>query len=575
MRCHNMALGPCECPGVGMSPEFVSDRGHQRRTAEVSRLDNVLRSAWGSLLEQAEDDVRMWTIGLQRRGRSPKSGARVGLPSQDVWSAFLGDILDSRGLATRARMVERHSVAAAEAARIGEAIGSQRDSILSCLGWATAFVGLYYEDEEAADFREALETDRRLPRQELRRRLLPEVWRAVADESLEPWNGGIDRSVVRECLIGMLVLVADKATVGDVIELVGDQEIHDELDGALSRWVAPPGREGAGSAGAAAGGPPVLDAFWAVACQNRSADGGMERAWDEARRLIEPDADDDGVRARVAQMEAGLELQAEQLLVDKAEASSLSRRVPFGRIGAPRARRDADQAECADNADNAGNAGIAGIAGIADDTAGTAVLELDFMGRVRRCMRGAVSRRALRGTLADEASRCGHWSGLGDRTDRAVLLEGMMSSALVPGDIERRNNVAARRLHDYSPAPCGGLAGILSFHCWEALPTMRFALEASSSVIYDDEDLDDPWSASTLSLGSLRAQDLAQRIPPRFARTLWSRLHYWEFIKRDRTWTWSTMVSKFSLILKDVNRWIEKGREDADETAVVYGGERS
>lgn len=35
------------------------------------------------------------------------------------------------------------------------------------------------------------------------------------------------------------------------------------------------------------------------------------------------------------------------------------------------------------------------------------------------------------------------------------------------------------------------------------------------------------------------------------------------------------MVSKFSLILKDVNRWIEKGREDADETAVVYGGERS
>ena len=84
-----------------------------------------------------------------------------------------------------------------------------------------------------------------------------------------------------------------------------------------------------------------------------------------------------------------------------------------------------------------------------------------------------------------------------------------------------------------------------------------------------------PWSASTLSLGSLRAQDLAQRIPPRFARTLWSRLHYWEFIKRDRTWTWSTMVSKFSLILKDVNRWIEKGREDADETAVVYGGERS
>ena len=86
----------------------------------------------------------------------------------------------------------------------------------------------------------------------------------------------------------------------------------------------------------------MLDAFWAVACQNRSADGGMERAWDEARRLIEPGADDDGVRARVAQMEAGLELQAEQLLVDKAEASSLSRRVPFGRIDAPRARRDAD-----------------------------------------------------------------------------------------------------------------------------------------------------------------------------------------------------------------------------------------
>ena len=199
------------------------------------------------------------------------------------------------------------------------------------------------------------------------------------------------------------------------------------------------------------------------------------------------------------------------------------------------------------------------------------------MGRVRRCMRGAVSRRALRGTLADEASRCGHWSGLGDRTDRAVLLEGMISSALVPGDIERRNDVAARRLNDYSPAPCGGLVGALSFYCWEALPTMRYALEASSSVIYDDEDedLDDPWSASTLSLGSLRAQDLAQRIPPRFARTLWSRLHYWEFIKRDRTWTWSTMVSKFSLILKDVNRWIEKGREDADETAVVYGGERS
>ena len=570
MRCHNMALGPCECPGVGMSPEFVSDRGHQRRTAEVSRLDNVLRSAWGSLLEQAEDDVRMWTIGLQRRGRSPKSGARVGLPSQDVWSAFLGDILDSRGLATRARMVERHSVAAAEAARIGEAIDSQRDSILSCLGWATAFVGLYYEDEEAADFREALETDRRLPRQELRRRLLPEVWRAVADESLEPWNGGIDRSVVRECLIGMLVLVADKATVGDVVELVGDRELHDELDGVLSRWTAPPSREAAGgSASAATGRSAVMDAFWAVACQNRNADGEPERAWDEARRLIE--ADDDGVRARVAQMEAGLEIQAERMLVDSAEASSLSRRVPFGRIGHAQARRGADRADRADRAS------AADCADDTDEGAGVAALELDFMGRVRRCMRGAVSRRALRGTLADEASRCGHWSGLGDRTDRAVLLEGMMSSALVPGDIERRNNVAARRLHDYSPAPCGGLAGILSFHCWEALPTMRYALEASSSVIYDDEDedLDDPWSASTLSLGSLRAQDLAQRIPPRFARTLWSRLHYWEFIKRDRTWTWSTMVSKFSLILKDVNRWIEKGREDADETAVVYGGERS
>ena len=568
MRCHNMALGPCECPGVGMSPEFVSDRGHQRRTAEVSRLDNVLRSAWGSLLEQAEDDVRMWTIGLQRRGRSPKSGARVGLPSQDVWSAFLGDILDSRGLATRARMVERHSVAAAEAARIGEAIGSQRDSILSCLGWATAFVGLYYEDEEAADFREALETDRRLPRQELRRRLLPEVWRAVADESLEPWNGGIDRSVVRECLIGMLVLVADKATVGDVVELVGDRELHDELDGVLSRWTAPPSLEAAGgSASAATGRSAVMDAFWAVACQNRNADGEPERAWDEARRLIE--ADDDGVRARVAQMEAGLEIQAERMLVDSAEASSLSRRVPFGRIGHAQARRGADRADRADRAS------AADCADDTDEGAGVAALELDFMGRVRRCMRGAVSRRALRGTLADEASRCGHWSGLGDRTDRAVLLEGMISSALVPGDIERRNNVAARRLHDYSPAPCGGLAGILSFHCWEALPTMRFALEASSSVIYDDEDLDDPWSASTLSLGSLRAQDLAQRIPPRFARTLWSRLHYWEFIKRDRTWTWSTMVSKFSLILKDVNRWIEKGREDADETAVVYGGERS
>ena len=565
MRCHNMALGPCECPGVGMSPEFVSDRGHQRRTAEVSRLDNVLRSAWGSLLEQAEDDVRMWTIGLQRRGRSPKSGARVGLPSQDVWSAFLGDTLDSRGLATRARTVERHSVAAAEAARIGEAIDSQRDSILSCLGWATAFVGLYYEDEEAADFREALETDRRLPRQELRRRLLPEVWRAVADESLEPWNGGIDRSVVRECLIGMLVLVADKAAVGDVAELVGDRELHDELDGVLSRWTAPPSLEAAGgSASAATGRSAVMDAFWAVACQNRNADGEPERAWDEARRLIE--ADDDGVRARVAQMEAGLEIQAERMLVDSAEASSLSRRVPFGRIGHAQARRGADHADRASAADCADDT---------DEGAGVAALELDFMGRVRRCMRGAVSRRALRGTLADEASRCGHWSGLGDRADRAVLLEGMMSSALVPGDIERRNNVAARRLHDYSPAPCGGLAGILSFHCWEALPTMRYALEASSSVIYDDEDLDDPWSASTLSLGSLRAQDLAQRIPPRFARTLWSRLHYWEFIKRDRTWTWSTMVSKFSLILKDVNRWIEKGREDADETAVVYGGERS
>ena len=568
MRCHNMALGPCECPGVGMSPEFVSDRGHQRRTAEVSRLDNVLRSAWGSLLEQAEDDVRMWTIGLQRRGRSPKSGARVGLPSQDVWSAFLGDTLDSRGLATRARTVERHSVAAAEAARIGEAIDSQRDSILSCLGWATAFVGLYYEDEEAADFREALETDRRLPRQELRRRLLPEVWRAVADESLEPWNGGIDRSVVRECLIGMLVLVADKATVGDVVELVGDRELHDELDGVLSRWTAPPSLEAAGgSASAATGRSAVMDAFWAVACQNRNADGEPERAWDEARRLIE--ADDDGVRARVAQMEAGLEIQAERMLVDSAEASSLSRRVPFGRIGHAQARRGADRADRADRAS------AADCADDTDEGAGVAALELDFMGRVRRCMRGAVSRRALRGALADEASRCGHWSGLGDRTDRAVLLEGMISSALVPGDIERRNDVAARRLNDYSPAPCGGLVGALSFYCWEALPTMRYALEASSSVIYDDEDLDDPWSASTLSLGSLRAQDLAQRIPPRFARTLWSRLHYWEFIKRDRTWTWSTMVSKFSLILKDVNRWIEKGREDADETAVVYGGERS
>ena len=574
MRCHSMAPGSCECPGVEMSPEFMSDQGHQRCSAEVSRLDGVLRSAWASLLEQAEDDVRMWTVGLQRRGRSPKTESRAGLPNQDVWSAFLGDILDSYGLATRAREAERHSVAAAEATRIRDAIDSQRDSILSCLGWATAFVSLYYEDEGAADFREALETDRRLPRQELRRRLLPEVWRAVADESLEPWNGGIDRSVVRECLIGMLVLVADKATVGDVVELVGDRELHDELDGVLSRWTAPPSREAAGgSASAAASRSTVMDAFWAVACQNRNTDEEPERAWDEARRLIE--ADDDGVRARVAQMEAGLEIQAERMLVDSAEASSLSRRVPFGRIGHEQARRGADRSDHADCADRAS---AADCADDTDEGAGVAALELDFMGRVRRCMRGAVSRRALRGALADEASRCGHWSGLGDRTDRAVLLEGMISSALVPGDIERRNDVAARRLNDYSPAPCGGLVGVLSFYCWEALPTMRYALEASSSVIYDDEEdegLDDPWSAGTLSLSSVRAQDLAQRIPLRFARILWSRLHYWEFIKRDRTWTWSTMVSRFSLMLRDVNRWIEEGRKDADAAAVVHGGEYS
>ena len=85
--------------------------------------------------------------------------------------------------------------------------------------------------------------------------------------------------MVRECLIGMLVLVADKATVGDVAELVGDRELHDELDGVLSRWTASPSRQAAGgSASAAPGRSAVMDAFWAVACQNRNADGEPERA---------------------------------------------------------------------------------------------------------------------------------------------------------------------------------------------------------------------------------------------------------------------------------------------------------
>ena len=35
------------------------------------------------------------------------------------------------------------------------------------------------------------------------------------------------------------------------------------------------------------------------------------------------------------------------------------------------------------------------------------------------------------------------------------------------------------------------------------------------------------------------------------------------------------MVSRFSLMLRDVNRWIEEGRKDADAAAVVHGGEYS
>lgn len=128
-----------------MSQESTPEREHSHQggvSARKNRLDEVLRAAWSPLLERAEDDVRMWTKGEAKRGR-PVVDARAGLPVQEVWTAFLSGILDFGGLARKARQAELHTVTDEQVTRIRDAIDSQQDSILSCLGWTTALISLY------------------------------------------------------------------------------------------------------------------------------------------------------------------------------------------------------------------------------------------------------------------------------------------------------------------------------------------------------------------------------------------------------------------------------------------------
>ena len=150
----------------------------------------MLRAVWSPLLEHAQNDVQMWTKGGAGRGR-PVTDARAGLPKDEVWTAFLRGLLDFDGLTCRARRAELHMVTDEQAERIREAIGSQQDSILSCLGWATVFVARY-QDRGNAELRDKypFRGDKgKHSLQELRRRLLPQTWSAVKDGRLEPWTG--------------------------------------------------------------------------------------------------------------------------------------------------------------------------------------------------------------------------------------------------------------------------------------------------------------------------------------------------------------------------------------------------
>ena len=552
-----MACGSkCERPGgLRMSPESASEQGHSHQDgalAGANRLDEVLRAVWSPLLEHAQNDVQMWTKGGAGRGR-PVTDARAGLPKDEVWTAFLRGLLDFDGLTCRARRAELHMVTDEQAERIREAIGSQQDSILSCLGWATVFVARY-QDRGNAELRDKypFRGDKgKHSLQELRRRLLPQTWSAVKDGRLEPWTGAPDDPELYDCLIDILERAMDKTTTGDVVELVRSPEVRRTLDAVLDEWQAPPNRANGTSASAVPADSPVMAAFWNVAVRERLVEDEeiLEDAWDTTRRLAE-DGPNLTPSVYEAQMETGLARLAQQMLVDDVNASSLSRRVPFGRIETPRRRRTPD----------------------AWDKTGPAVLELDFMERVRRCMRGTVLAAKLPGALMDEARRCRHWSGLGERTDRAVLLEGMVVSTILTGEIKNRNDIAARRAGERPPALRGGLVGILSFYCWKHLPTMRQALEPPSAIISDDdEDFEEPWPSSTVTAGATRAQDLSQRIPQRFSRIVWSRLHYWEFIGCARSWTWRGLVRSFRWILKDVNTWIEDERRKACDV-VERGG---
>ena len=553
MRCHTMERGSkSERPGrLRMSQESTPEREHLHQggvSARKNRLDEVLRAAWSSLLERAEDDVRMWTKGEAKRGR-PVADARAGLPVQEVWTAFLSGILDFGGLARKARQAELHTVTDEQVTRIRDAMDSQQDSILSCLGWTTAFISLYH-NQKNIDLQEKYvfrNNNGKISAQELRRRLLPQTWSALRDGRLEPWAGAPGDPELYDCLIDILECAVDKTTTGDVVELVRNPEVHRTLDAVLDEWQAPPNRANSTDASADPADSPVMRAFWDVAVRERLVgDEILEDAWDTARRLAE---DEPGRISRVyeAQMETGLAHLAQHMLVDDVDTSSLRRRVPFGSPENPGRRRSAPDAW---------------------DRTGLAILELDFMERVRRCMRGTVLAAKLPGALMDEARRCCHWSGLGERTDRAVLLEGMVVSALLPGAIENRNDIAARRASERVPALRGGLVSILSFYCWKHLRTMRQALEPSSAIIADDdEDFEEPWPSSTVTVGATRAQDLSQRIPQRFSRVVWSRLHYWEFIGCSRSWTWRGLVRNFRWILKDVNTWIEDERRKACDVA--------
>ena len=95
-----------------MGQESTPEREHSHQdgaSAGKNRLDEVLRAAWSPLLERAEHDVRMWTKGEMKRGR-PVTDARVGLPVQEVWTAFLSSILDFDGLTRKARQAEFHTI---------------------------------------------------------------------------------------------------------------------------------------------------------------------------------------------------------------------------------------------------------------------------------------------------------------------------------------------------------------------------------------------------------------------------------------------------------------------------------